>query len=104
LHLFVFCTSSFFLGTQLILFIADVVSFMWLGTAAYTEYIGQGNPNPAYIPYLSRAFQLVGIHETETDATVKHPNAYGTKSWRGLRGSIGSNVRATIPLTSLTLY
>jgi hypothetical protein len=35
--------------------IIDVVSFLWLGTAAYAEYIGEGNP--AFIPYLSRAFQ-----------------------------------------------
>jgi hypothetical protein len=35
--------------------IIDVASFMWLSTAAYAEYIGEGNP--AYIPYLTRAFQ-----------------------------------------------
>ena len=47
---------------------------------------------------------LLGIYETETDTTVKLVIAYGTKSWRGLRSSIGSNVRATSPLTFLTLY
>jgi hypothetical protein len=51
----VLCASGFFLGIQLILSIIDVVSFMWLATAAYAEYVGEGNP--AYIPYLSRAFQ-----------------------------------------------
>lgn len=28
---------------------------MWLSTAAYAEYIGEGNP--AYIPFLTRAFK-----------------------------------------------
>lgn len=76
---------------------------MWLATAAYAAYIGEpGNPN--YVPFLPRAFQSdsCGIHETETDATVKHMNAHGTKSCRGLRFSVGSNVRARIPLTCLT--
>ena len=50
-----FSASSFFSGNQLTLSIIDVVSFMWLATAAYAEYIGEGNP--AYIPYLSRALQ-----------------------------------------------
>jgi hypothetical protein len=55
LHLSVLCASNFFLGIQLMLSIIDVASFMWLSTAAYAEYIGEGNP--AYIPYLTRAFQ-----------------------------------------------
>ena len=55
MYLSVLCSSSSFLGIQLILSIIDVVSFMWLSTAAYAEYIGEGNP--AYVPYLNRAFQ-----------------------------------------------
>jgi hypothetical protein len=46
---------------------------------------------------------LVGLPETETDATVKQTIAHGTESWRGLRSSIGSNVRAKIPLACLTI-
>ena len=42
------------LGIQLILSIIDVVSFMWLATAAYAEHLGLGNP--VFIPYLNRAF------------------------------------------------
>jgi hypothetical protein len=55
LHLSVLCASTFFLEIQLILSVLDVVSFMWLSTAAYAEYVGEGNP--IYIPYLNRAFQ-----------------------------------------------
>lgn len=55
MHLSVLYASSFFLGIQLILSIIDVVSFMWLSTAAYAEYVGEGNP--AYISFLTRAFQ-----------------------------------------------
>jgi len=50
-----FFVSSFFLGIQLILSIIDVVSFMWLSTAAYAGYIGEGNP--AFMPFLDRTFQ-----------------------------------------------
>lgn len=51
------CPFSLFLALPgiLILSIIDIVSFMWLATAAYAAYVGEGNPN--YIPFLPRTSQ-----------------------------------------------
>jgi hypothetical protein len=55
LHLSVLCPTSLFLEIQLMLPVIDVLSFMWVATAAFAEHLGQNGPG--YVPYLTRAFQ-----------------------------------------------